>query len=68
MRNASNLYHFLVDVHYEITIIYIYEKLLLFVVCRCHEKGKRGMIYFESIDTQKAFYSCVYNIPIKIKD
>ena len=32
----------------KITIICIYEKLLLFVGGRCHEEGKRRMIYFET--------------------
>ena len=32
----------------KITIIYIYEKLQLFVGCRFHEEEKRGMIYFET--------------------
>ena len=48
MRNASNWYNFLVDVHYESYHNYHQQKLLLFVGCRCHEEGKRWMIYFET--------------------
>ena len=33
----------------KITMSCIYEKLLLFVGCRCHEKSKIGMISFEFI-------------------
>ena len=32
----------------KITIIYINEKLLLFVGGRCHEEGEGGMINFET--------------------
>ena len=31
----------------KITIIIINKKLLLFVGCRCHKEGKKGIIYFE---------------------
>ena len=44
----------------KITIIYIDEKLLLFVGGRCNEEGKRVMISFET--THKSIYIHVFLI------
>ena len=32
----------------KIIMIYVYEKLLLFVGCRCHEERKIVMVYFKN--------------------
>ena len=44
----------------KITIIYINEKLLLFVGCRCHEEGKKGMLSFESLNMHLCTHTYVY--------
>ena len=44
----------------KISIIYINEKLLLYVGCRCHKEGKRGMIYFKSLNMHLFTHTYVY--------
>ena len=48
MKNASDKYHFLGDVHYEKYHNSHKQKLLLFVGFRCHKEENIGVIYFEN--------------------